>query len=537
MPQFEIAIRGARVLDGTGNPWYRADLGVAGGRLVFIGDLGSSDAQRSIDADGLVVCPGFIDLHTHSDMPLLVDGDARSKVHQGVTLDVIGESNSVTPVVGPAADEYADEQRHRFGVDVDWTDLDGYFARLLRGGTSMNVASSVAPQQVRRAVVGFTDRPSSADETQAMVDLVRQAMEQGAVGLCSAWHGGGYEHFDELAAMAREAARHGGYYGTHMGNEGGELFTELDKALAIGRAANIPVHIYHLKARGRTNWGKVGQVIDTIEAARREGLEVTANQYPYTAMQHPWRRLVPRWIQDAPRHEMLPRFRDPAFRARVRQDEEFQRNVLEHGDWPNIVMSQVVTASLKPLEGKTVAQIAELRGAPDPVELCFDLIAEEGAFPGGVYHTMSEDDVRQVMRVPWVSIGSDGSALSEQAPGYPHPRSFGTNVRVLGRYVREEGVLRLEDAVRKMTGLPAQVLRLRDRGLLREGYWADVVVFDPERVADRATFDNPKQYAAGVEYVLVNGQLVIDGGRHTGARPGQAILGRGARATVLSRAG
>jgi N-acyl-D-aspartate/D-glutamate deacylase len=207
---------------------------------------------------------------------------------------------------------------------------------------------------------------------------------------------------------------------------------------------------------------------------------------------------------------------------------------MEHGDWPNIVMSQVVTASLKPLEGKTVAQIAELRGASDPVELCFDLIVEEGAFPGGVYHTMSEDDVRQVMRVPWVSIGSDGSALSDQAPGYPHPRSFGTNVRVLGRYVREEGVLRLEDAVRKMTGLPAQVLRLHDRGLLREGYWADVVLFDPERVADRATFDNPKQYAAGVEYVLVNGQLVIDRGRHTGARPGQAILGRGARATALS---
>jgi N-acyl-D-aspartate/D-glutamate deacylase len=231
---------------------------------------------------------------------------------------------------------------------------------------------------------------------------------------------------------------------------------------------------------------------------------------------------------------MLPRFRDPEFRARVRQDQEFQRNVLEHGDWPNIVMSQVVTPSLKPLEGKTVAQIAELRGASDPVELCFDLIAEEGAFPGGVYHTMSEDDVRQVMQVPWVSIGSDGSALSAGASGYPHPRSFGTNVRVLGRYVREEGVLRLEDAVRKMTGLPAQVLRLRDRGLLREGYWADVVVFDPERVGDRASFDNPKQYAAGVEYVLVNGQLVIDGGRHTGARPGRAILGRAARARAAA---
>jgi N-acyl-D-amino-acid deacylase len=244
---------------------------------------------------------------------------------------------------------------------------------------------------------------------------------------------------------------------------------------------------------------------------------------------------MPRWVQDAPRKEVLPRFREPEFRARVRQDEEFQRNVLEHGDWDNIVMSQVVSPALEPLQGKTVGQIAAIRGAPDPVELCFDLIVEEGAFPGGVYHTMSEDDVRRIMRVPWVSIGSDGTALSDEAPGYPHPRSFGTNVRVLGRYVRDEGVLRLEDAIRKMTSLPAQVLRLRDRGLLREGYWADVVAFDPATVADRATFEAPKQYAAGVEHVLVNGEPVVEHGRHTGARPGRPIYGPGSGSTRAAR--
>jgi N-acyl-D-amino-acid deacylase len=331
-------------------------------------------------------------------------------------------------------------------------------------------------------------------------------------------------------ALAKVVVRYGGYYGVHLGTEGDEMVQELEKALYVGRQANIPIHIYHIKARGRQNWGRVAQAIEMIEAARAEGLEVTANQYPYTAMQHPWHRLVPRWVQDASRQEIIPRFAERAFRDRVKQDPEFQQYVAEHGGWEGIVASVVRNPVLKEYEGKRASEIARLRGqADDPAEAMFDVIHEEGNFPYGVYHNMSEEDVRTLMRRPWVSIASDGSALKLDAPGFPHPRSFGTNPRVLGKYVREEGVLSLEEAIRKMTSLPAQVLRLADRGLLREGYWANVVVFDPARVADRATFENPKQYPVGIDHVLVNGELVVDRGDHTGARPGRVLYGAGKR--------
>jgi N-acyl-D-aspartate/D-glutamate deacylase len=304
------------------------------------------------------------------------------------------------------------------------------------------------------------------------------------------------------------------------------MVEELDKALYVGREARIPVHIYHIKARGRQNWGRVQQVIEVIEAARAEGLEVTANQYPYTAMQHPWARLMPRWVQDAPRHEIGARFGERAFRDRVKQDPEFHQYVAEHGGWEGIVASVLRNPALEAYQGKRATEVAFLRGQEaDPAEAVFDVVQEEGNFPHGIYHNMSDDDVKALMRRPWVSVASDGSALNLNAPGFPHPRSFGTNPRVLGKYVREEGVLGLEEAVRKMTSLPAQVLRLGDRGLLREGYWADVVVFDPDRVADRATFERPKQYPEGIHYVLVNGALVIDDADHTGARPGRVLYG------------
>ena len=527
MPEYDLAIRGGKVVDGAGNPWYHSDIGVKDGRIVRVGAIDASEADRVIDASGLVVCPGFIDLHTHSDVTVLFDGDAQSKVRQGVTLDVIGESNSVGPVEGPAAEEYREEQQARYAVEVTWSDFTGYFARLMRQGTSINIASSVAPQQIRRAVVGFDNRAAGPDELQMMKSLVARSMEQGAVGISAAWHAGGPEFVEELVEMAKVAARYGGYYGTHVGSEGFEIAVELEKTFEVARSAAIPVHIYHLKIRGRDHWGQIGRVIDMIQAAIAEGLEVTADQYPYTAMQHPWHRLMPRWIQDAPRSETIPIFRDRQFRDRVKEDPEFDQYVKEHGGWEGIVMSVVANEALKPDEGKTVAEIARRRGSSDPAETCFDLVQENGAFPGGVYDTMSEEDVRTVMRLPWVSVASDGSALNGSAAGFPHPRSFGTNVRVLQKYVREEGVLQLEEAIRKMTSLPAQVLRLQDRGLLREGCQADVVIFDPDRVAERGTFENPKQYCAGVEYVLVNGVPVIDGGEHTGARPGMVVYGPG----------
>jgi N-acyl-D-amino-acid deacylase len=294
-------------------------------------------------------------------------------------------------------------------------------------------------------------------------------MEAGAVGLSSAWHGGGYEFPDEITRMARVAHEYGGFYGTHVGSEGFQLMEEVEKAIFVAEATGVPVHVYHLKVRGRENWGKVADAIRLIEDARARGLDVTANQYPYTAMQHPWHRLFPRWVQDAPREATLARFNDREFRDRVKAAPEFRQYVDEHGGWEGVVAARLAQPELQEFEGKTIAAIARLRGQSDPAETCFDLVFQERVFIPGVHHTMSEDDVRTVMRLPWVSIASDGSALNEKAAGVPHPRSFGTNPRVLGKYVREEQVLTLEDAVRKMTSLPAQVLGLRDRGILREG--------------------------------------------------------------------
>jgi N-acyl-D-aspartate/D-glutamate deacylase len=480
-----------------------------------------------IDAKGMIVTPGFIDLHTHTDMPVLADGNAESAVRQGVTLDVIGESSTVAPLSGKALEEYKEDAKRRAGVDVDWTTLAEYFRRLNKKGSSINIASSVSPQQIRKVVIGFEDRPATAAEIDKMTKLVTEAMEEGAVNLSTAFTGGGYKYADEMIAMAKVVAKYGGYYGTHIGGEGEQVMEELDKAIRVGEEAKIPVHIYHIKVRGKNNFGKVKEVIKKIEAARARGLDITANQYPYTAMEHPWARLFPTWVQDMPRKDAIAKLKERAFRDKIKADKEFPEYVNEHGGWEGVVGTVFNQPANKAYEGKSILEIAKLRGQSDPAETCFDLIVEEGAFIPGVHHTMSEDDVKYVMQIPWVSIASDGSAINLRAPGKPHPRSFGTNVRVLGKYVREEKVLTLEDAVRKMTSLPAQTLRLKDRGLLREGYWADVVVFDLNTVSDPATYQNPQQYAKGVPYVLVNGTVVIDNGNHTGARPGKNIFGPG----------
>jgi N-acyl-D-aspartate/D-glutamate deacylase len=360
-----------------------------------------------------------------------------------------------------------------------------------------------------------------------MKQLVAQAMEEGAVNLSTAFTGGGYKYADEMIAMAKVVAKYGGYYGTHVGGEGEQINEELDKAIRIAEETGIPVHIYHIKVRGKNNFGKVKDVIKKIDGARARGLDITANQYPYTAMQHPWSRLFPTWVQDMPRKEAISKLKDRAFRDKIKADPEFAEYVNEHGGWEGIVGTVFSKPQNKQFEGKTILEMSKARSQSDPAETCFDLIVEEGTFINGVHHTMSEDDVKFVMRVPWVSIASDGSAVNLKEPGKPHPRSYGTNVRVLGKYVRDEKVLTLEDAVRKMTSLPAQILRLKDRGLLKEGYWADVAIFDPATVSDPATYENPQQYAKGVPFVLVNGAVVIDNGNHTGAHPGKVIYGPG----------
>ena len=526
MAEFDIVIHGGRLIDGTGNPWFYGDLAIKDGKIAHTGKIPPEAGARAISAKGYVVTPGFIDMHTHSDQPVIADGNAESKVRQGVTLDIIGESQTVAPLQGAILEEYRLEHRKRNGIETDWTNFTGYFDSLRRAGASINIASGVSPQQVKRVVCGFEERPASAAEQEKMNRLVAQAMEEGALGLTAAWHAKGPENPEEVVEMAKVAKHYGGYYGVHVGSEGFDMMEELAKTLRIAREAKIPVHVYHLKMRAKANWGRVRQVIAQLEEARREGLDITANQYPYTAMQHPWRRLFPRWVQDAPLNETIARFKDPAFRERVIQDPEFNQYVDEHGGWEGVVAARLDRPALKKFEGMTIAEIAGIR-EQDPVSACFDLIYDEGVFIHGVHHTMSEDDVKAVMRVPWVSIGSDGSALNLKYPGKPHPRSFGTNPRVLGKYTRDEKVLTLEDAVRKMTSMPAQVLGLKDRGQLREGYWGDIVIFDPDRVADTATYENPKQYPKGIDYVLVNGAVVIDNGQHTGARPGKVVYGPG----------
>ncbi len=524
---YDAAIVNGKIVDGSGNPWFYADVAIKGGKIVKIGKIDPSSARKVIDAKGMIVTPGFIDLHTHTDMPILADGNAESAVRQGVTLDVIGESSTVGPLSGGALEEYKEDAKRRAGVDVDWTTLSGYFRRLNKKGSSINIASSVSPQQIRKVVIGFEDRPATPAEIEKMTKLVAQAMEEGAVNLSTAFTGGGYKYADEIIAMAKVVAKYGGYYGTHIGGEGEQWMEEFDKAVRIGEEAKIPVHIYHIKVRGKNNFGKVKELIRKIEAARARGLDITANQYPYTAMEHPWARLFPTWVQNMPRKEAIEKLKDRAFRDKIKADKEFPEYINEHGGWEGVVGTVFNKPGNKAYEGKSILEISKLRGQSDPAETCFDLIVEEGAFVPGVHHTMSEDDVKYVMQIPWVSIASDGSAINLSAPGKPHPRSFGTNVRVLGKYVRDEKVLTLEDAVRKMTSLPAQTLRLKDRGLLREGYWAEVVVFDPNTVSDPATYENPHQYAKGVPYVLVNGTVVIDKGNHTGARPGKVIFGPG----------
>jgi N-acyl-D-aspartate/D-glutamate deacylase len=524
---YDIVITHGKIIDGTGNPWFQADVAIKNGKIVKIGRVDGRNAKRVIDAKGMVVSPGFIDLHTHTDLTALADGNAESKVRQGVTLDVIGESSTVAPLGGAVLEEYKESAKRREGVEVDWTTLDGYFRRLNKKGASINIASSVSPQQIRKLVVGFDDRPATPAEIDKMKQLVAQAMKEGAVNLSTAFTGGGYKYADEMIAMANIVAKYGGYYGTHVGGEGEQINEELDKAIRIAEEAGIPVHIYHIKVRGKNNFGKVKDVIKKIEAARARGLDITANQYPYTAMQHPWSRLFPTWVQDMPRKDAISKLKERAFRDKIKADPEFAEYVNEHGDWEGIVGTVFSKPQNKQFEGKTILDMSKARNQNDPAETCFDLIVDEGTFINGVHHTMSEDDVKFVMQVPWVSIASDGSAVNLNEPGKPHPRSYGTNVRVLGKYVREERVLTLEDAVRKMTSLPAQILRLKDRGMLKEGYWADVAIFDPATVSDPATYENPQQYAKGVPFVLVNGAVVVDNGNHTGARPGKVIYGPG----------
>ncbi len=537
-PPFDLLIRHGRIVDGTGNPWVRGDLAIRDGRIARIGAIGDAPAARVIDARERIVAPGFIDMHTHSDVPLLVDGRAESKVRQGVTTEVLGESTSAGPVEGPAVAEMT-RALARYDLALGWKTLGGYFATLQRRGIATNVASYVAAGQVRTSVVGFQNRATTPAELARMRQLVAGAMADGAFGLVTSLEAvAGYASTDELVALATVAGKDGGIYATHLRGEADELLESLDEAITIGERAGVPVEVFHLKASGQKNWGRVADAIARIEAARARGLDVTANQYPYIAGAHPLLPLLPPWALEGGVDRTMERLRDGEARGRIRREiaeglPGWRHNyVQQSGGWQGVLISNTRTERNRHLAGKTLADNARERGG-DPADAFLDLLLEEHGQVSGVLFIMSEPDVRRVMQAPWVSVGSDGSALAESGPlaaGSPHPRSFGTFPRILGRYVREEKVLRLEDAIRKMTALGAQRLGLHDRGLLRAGNWADVVVFDPDRVGDRATYENPKQYPTGIDYVIVNGKVVVDEGRHTGALPGQILRGPGYRA-------
>src|SRR5579864_3428741 len=532
-PAYDVLIRGARIVDGTGNPWFSGEIAIKDGHIAAVGHLGPATATRVIDATGLAAAPGFIDLHTHSDLTLLADGTAQSKVRDGVTLDVIGESTSVAPRDGLPV-ESGD------GVQQDWTTFTQYFEKIERQRISMNLISHVSAEQVRRVVKGYDDRPASPAEIERMKKLVARSMEEGAWGLVTRYESGGPDHPDEIIEMAKVAASYGGNYTSHIGSEGFQQTREIAFAMRVADAARIPVHIFHLKIRARDNWGSMSQYIAQIEDARARGLDITANQYPYTAMNHGWNAFFPLWAREGGPAKFAERLKDPAVRDKIKHDPDFITWAKEHGWWEGITLARSTKPQDKKYEGMRIAEIAKLRGDADPADTCINLMADEEGRIGGIFHTMSEDDVRLVMKQPWVSVASDGSALNLDAPGFPHPRNYSTNARVLGYYVRDQHVLTLEDAVRKMTTLPAQILGLTDRGQIHEGYNADIVLFDPAKVRETNSYEKPKSYPDGIPYVLVNGVLVIDQGKHTGARPGKVIYGKGSlrasqRLTARSR--
>ncbi len=535
--RYDLVIRGGRVVDGTGNPWFQADVAVHDGRIVAVGDLGDADADQLIDASGLTVVPGFIDMHAHSDYTLLVDGNAESKVRQGVTTEILGEHRSAGPQVGPAR---AQLERSLEGVPLepDWTTLGEYFSRLEESGISVNVASYVGTGQVRMAVMGAEDREPSDAELSQMESLVEEAMRDGALGVSSAlsYVPNTFMSSEEIVRLARVAARHGGIYATHLRRQDVEIEAGIREAIEIGRRTGLPVHIFHFKIKHPEMWGRFASYTSLVDEARAEGVNVTADLYPYIAGVTGLAASLPPRFLEGGTEAMLERIRDPRVREEIRRDiarglPGWENEVAEAGGWDRMVVSAVQRPENEEYEGVSLARVAETMGE-DPVDAMCELLLSEGGNVRMIQHAAAEEDLEHAITLPWTAIGSDGIAMSPDGfpwLGKPHPRYYGTYSRVLERYVVEKGLLSFSDAIRKMTSLPAQILGIRDRGLLRPGMRADIVVLDPDGVVDRATFEDPQLYPLGIEYVFVDGVAVVSGGGHTDARPGRVLRGTGGR--------
>lgn len=529
-PVYDLLIRGGRIVDGTGSPWFRGDVAVRGDRIAAVGLMPHAQARDTIDATGLVVAPGFIDMLGHSEYPLLRDGRAISKVTQGITSEVTGEVTSVVPVNENTLRELGESTRER----VDWEDLDGYFETLEESRPAINLGTFVTVGSVRRYVMGDTDRAATPEELERMKALVAEAMEQGAMGLSTGliYAPASFASTDEVAALAGVAARYGGGYASHIRSEGNRLIEAIEEAIAIGERAGTWVQIHHLKASGRKNWGKMEQAVATIQAARDRGLDVTADQYPYPASGTGLDAIIPNWAHAGGTDSMLARLADPATRERLRaeltQGGTTDWGIGESAGGPNGVMvAGLRTDSLKKYSGMRLDEVAAARGQQVADALFDILLADQGA-TSAIYFSMSEEDIETAMRQPWVSVGIDAGARAADSTvsGHPHPRAYGAFPRILCRYVRERGVLSMEDAVRKFTALPAARVGLDDRGVVKAGLHADLTLFDPETVCDRATFEAPVQTAVGIEHVVVNGVPVLRDGVPTGARPGRALRRR-----------
>ena len=527
---FDLKIEGATVIDGTGAEGGRADVGVSDDVIAAVGDLSRESAGSTLRAAGRVLAPGFIDMHSHSDWRLWENRRAESKIRQGVTTEVVGNCG-FSPA--PVATEFLDDLRGfalyvPTGMDFRWRSVGEYLRAFDADGTALNVVQLVGHGTLRIATMGFARRAPDAKELARMQRLMGDAMEDGAWGLSTGliYAPGSYAATEEIVEIARVAGRHRGFYASHIRGEGATLLEAVTEAIGIGREGDLPVQVSHIKAAGRPNWGKVAQALALIDAARAEGLDVMADVYPYTASSTTLRTLLPDWVLEGGVEAMMQRLGDPAVRARIRRELEAPvtgQSLLDRIGWENIMIAYC--ARRKDAEGKRLSELGAARGL-DPLEAALELIVDEAGKAYMILFQLDEADLRRALVHPIVMIGSDGSSLAPYGPlgaGKPHPRSYGTFPRVLGEYAREQRVLGLPEAVRKMTGLPARRLGLRDRGVVRVGAKADLVVFDGKRVADQATYEEPHRYPVGVEHVLVNGRLVIKDGEHTGSLPGRLL--------------
>jgi dihydroorotase/N-acyl-D-amino-acid deacylase len=530
---YDLVIRNGHIVDGTGSPWYSGDIVIQAGRIARIGQLSQAEAKQTIDAHGLVVAPGFIDMLGQSELTILVDPHLPSKIFQGITTEITGEGGSVAPLNEEMRTVRPHDDYDHFHITPDWSTLRQYFTRLEKQGMGINLASYVGATQVRRVVLGDQDRAPTASELERMQRLVREAMLDGAVGLSTSlqYAPAPYASTEELIALASEAAKFGGIYATHMRSEGDAITAAIDEVIRISREAKIPAEIWHLKVAGKSNWGRMPEIVSKIQNARESGVDITADTYAYTAWFNSFSAFIPPWAHAGGDSKLIERLKDSATRARIRQEmltpSTAWDNEWQEIDGPQAILVSVVhNPKLLPLQGQTIAEIAQLQNK-DPIDTIFDLLIDDAGSSVAVFG-MSEPDVTLALQQPWVSVCNDSQGTAPAGllgAEHPHPRAYGTFPHILRKYVREEHKLSLEDAIRKFSALPAQRLRLGDRGVLKQGMWADIVIFDPSAIRDKATFENPNQLSQGMQYVLVNGVPVIENGRETNALPGKVLRG------------